>query len=168
MHLLQVVPRSGTWFLCIRYIAMKAWRLHGRDKKVVWTWRKGIFSSKSWFNPGSNRRPSVCKTEIITTRPLNLIVLPQICQINARPGRPGHWRNKKNPIHTYNARRKLVNYEHRGSSHTKVRETRIREVQKPRVSTASRRTYFLQSTANRLCNRLCRSDRILRAPPRHG
>jgi hypothetical protein len=26
---------------------------------------------KSWFNPGSNWRPSVCKTEIITTRPLN-------------------------------------------------------------------------------------------------
>ena len=28
--------------------------------------------SKTWSNPGSNWRPSVCKTEIITTRPLDL------------------------------------------------------------------------------------------------
>jgi hypothetical protein len=28
-------------------------------------------NAKKWFNPGSNWRPSVCKTDIITTRLLN-------------------------------------------------------------------------------------------------
>jgi hypothetical protein len=51
--------------------------------KIVWrttrTTTATVFmkgkNKKKWFNPGSNWRPSVCKTEIITTRPLNLSIL---------------------------------------------------------------------------------------------
>ncbi len=35
--------------------------------------RGDTMKQKNWFNPGSNWEPSVCETEIITIRPLNLL-----------------------------------------------------------------------------------------------